>query len=219
MSAPSESRALTAAEIVTLAEELRLRVPADERLLLGVAGPPGAGKSTLAAAVVGRLNARQGTVGVALVGMDGFHLADPLLDSLGRLDRKGAPDTFDVDGYVELLQRLRRRERTVYAPRFDRDLEAGVVGAVEVRAGVGVAVTEGNYLLLEADGWQRVRAALHWCGYVQLAEPVRRERLRRRHETHGRSPAEALARTTGSDEDNARLIATTRHRADALVVA
>ncbi len=217
MAATTEPPTVTVDEVVEVAVELRRAAPASRRIVLGLAGPPAAGKSTVAAELVERLNAVGGPASAALVAMDGFHLADPLLRSLGRLDRKGAPDTFDTDGYLDLLSRLRHREQTVYAPVFDRGAEVGVVGAVEVASGVAFAVTEGNYLLLDAGTWAQVRPALDWCGYVDLGDGLRRERLRRRHEAHGRSPAEALERVYGSDESNALLVAATRGRADALV--
>ncbi len=182
------------------------------RAVLGLTGPPGAGKSTLAARLVGAL------AGAAvLVPMDGFHLADPELDRLGRRGRKGAPDTFDAAGYVHLLRRLRERtDEVVYAPVFHREQEQAVAGELPVLAEVPLVVTEGNYLL--ADGpFAPVRGLLTACWYVDPDDAVRVERLIARHVLHGRTPSDARAWVLGSDEANARLVAATRERADLVV--
>lgn len=128
------------------------------RRVIGVAGAPGAGKTTLVEAVV-RVLGRA----IAHVPMDGFHLADVELARLGRLERKGAPDTFDVDGYAALLERIHAAAgtgETVYAPAFDRDIEQPVAGSIAVLPSCELVLTEGNYLLLDDAGWRRVRASL-----------------------------------------------------------
>jgi pantothenate kinase len=182
------------------------------RALLGLTGPPGAGKSTLAAALVGELGD-----GAVLVPMDGFHLADPELDRLGRRSRKGAPDTFDAAGYVALLRRLRERsDEVVYAPVFHREREQAVAGELAVPRTVPLVVTEGNYLL--ADGpFAPVRELLDECWYVDLDPEERVSRLVARHVTHGRSPEQARAWVLGSDERNALLVSDTRSRAHLVV--
>lgn len=194
----------------------RLAADRPGRRLLGLAGPPGAGKSTLAAAVVAALGDR-----AVLVPMDGFHLAQAELVRLGRADRKGAPDTFDVDGFLALLGRLRDQrpgDPAVYAPRFDRDLEEALAGAVPVAADVPLVVVEGNYLLHDEGSWARVRGLLDEVWYLDLADDVRVGRLVARHVAHGRSPDAAREWVLRSDEANARLVARGRGRAD-LVVA
>ena len=189
---------------------------ASPRRLLGIAGQPGAGKSTLASELVDALVAA-GTTAV-LVPMDGFHLAQRELERLGRADRKGAPDTFDVDGYVALLSRLRLPDgRTVYAPEFRREIEEPVAGAVAVGPDVRVVVTEGNYLLHDDHGWDQVRELLDTVWYLDLPQTTRVERLVARLERHGRSPEDALAWATGPDERNARIVAPGRARADRIV--
>ncbi|WP_372457679.1 nucleoside/nucleotide kinase family protein [Streptomyces olivaceus] len=189
------------------------------RAVLGIAGSPGAGKSTLAERLVRELNAG-GEPWVAHVPMDGFHLADVELDRLGRRDRKGAPDTFDAAGYAALLGRLREEAygETVYAPGFERVLEQPLAGAVPVPPAARLVVTEGNYLLLEDGAWPRVRALLDEVWFCELAEPERLRRLVARHERFGKSPEQAHAWAHGPDGRNAGVVAATRHRAD-LVVA
>lgn len=176
------------------------------RRLLGICGAPGAGKSTLAARLVDALDGR-----AALVGMDGFHLAQAVLDRHGTAERKGAPHTFDADGYADLLARLKARtDKIVYAPLFDRALEEPIACAVPVPDDVPLVVTEGNYLLL----WPRVRALLDEVWYVDPGDAVRRERLAARHVAFGRTPEQARERAAGSDERNAELVAATAHLAD-----
>ena len=185
------------------------------RRLLGIAGAPGAGKSTLAERLVEALGER-----AVLVPMDGFHLADAALERLGRLTRKGAPDTFDAGGYVALLQRLRTQrpgDAPVWAPMFERELEQPLAGAIEVRAEVPLVITEGNYLLLEDGPFAQVRAMLDACWFVEVPEELRHERLIARHERFGKPPRAARDWALGPDEDNARLVAATRDRADVVV--
>ena len=185
------------------------------RRLLGIAGAPGAGKSTLAARLVRQLGEQ-----AVLVPMDGFHLADAALERLGRLGRKGAPDTFDAGGYVSLLQRLRTarpQDAPVWAPMFDRELEQPLAGAIEVGAEVPLVITEGNYLLLEDGPFAQVRAMLDACWFVEVPEELRLERLIARHERFGKSPQAAREWALGPDEANARLVAGTRDRADVVV--
>ncbi|MFE1577725.1 nucleoside/nucleotide kinase family protein [Streptomyces fradiae] len=184
------------------------------RRLLGLAGPPGAGKSTLAARLV------EGLDGLAvLVPMDGFHLAGAELDRLGRADRKGAPDTFDAAGYRALLARLRAAEPgvTVYAPAFDRALEEPVAGSVPVPPDVPLVVTEGNYLLHDDPAWVPVRPLLDEVWYVEADDALRVRRLVDRHVRYGRDRAAAERWVRESDEANARLVAPGRARADLVV--
>ncbi|MFF3851562.1 nucleoside/nucleotide kinase family protein [Micromonospora sp. NPDC002575] len=207
---------MPAADVLAVEELVaRARALADAgpRQLLGIAGAPGAGKSTLAERVVAELG------GVArLVPMDGFHLAQAELRRLGLDARKGAVDTFDVTGYVALLRRLHRLEPTsVWAPEFRRDLEEPVAGAIEVPPEVRLVVTEGNYLLLPDYPWDEVRSLLHEAWFLDLDAEVRHRRLTARHEAYGRSPEQARAWALGSDETNAAVVAGTAGRADLVV--
>ncbi|MET8460947.1 nucleoside/nucleotide kinase family protein [Streptomyces parvulus] len=195
-------------------------LPSDgRRAVLGIAGAPGAGKSTLAERLVRELNGA-GEPWAAHVPMDGFHLADAELDRLGRRDRKGAPDTFDAAGYAALLGRLREEDGdVVYAPGFERVLEQPIAGAVPVPPSARLVVTEGNYLLLGTGAWTRVRSRLDEVWFCGLAEDERIRRLVARHERFGKSPERARAWALGTDQRNADLVAAGRHLADLVIPA
>lgn len=184
------------------------------RALLGIVGQPGAGKSTLASALLAAATERG--IATALVGMDGFHIAHRALTELGLVEVKGAPETFDAAGYVSLLRRLRAAEPLVWAPEFRREIEDAIQSAVPVARDVRLVITEGNYLLLDG-AWRPVRELLDEAWYIDVPEELRRERLAARHEFYGRTPEQAWERTLGSDERNARTVAATRALADVLV--
>ncbi|MQY34251.1 hypothetical protein SRB17_22170 [Streptomyces sp. RB17] len=189
------------------------------RAVLGIAGSPGAGKSTLAEHLVRALNA-DGPPWAAHVPMDGFHLADAELDRLGRRDRKGAPDTFDAAGYAALLRRLREdTDEVVYAPGFERVLEQPIAGAIPVPPTARLVVTEGNYLLLTEGSWARVRPCLDEVWFCEMAEAERIRRLIARHEEFGKDHETAVAWVLSTDQRNADLVAATRARADVVVPA
>jgi pantothenate kinase len=150
--------------------------------------------------------------------MDGFHLAQSALETMGLADVKGAPATFDTAGYVELLRRVREpSDEIVWAPRFDRGLEDSIAASLPIDPTVNLVVTEGNYLLLPRGQWWLVRMQLDECWFIDIDEDERHRRLQARHEGFGRSPQAAAARTMGSDEDNALLVNRTRDQADAVI--
>ena len=178
---------------------------------MGIVGPPGAGKSTIAAALVSLLDS------AALLPMDGYHLPQAELRRLGRRERMGAPDTFDVDGFIATLNHLRLSGETVLAPGFDRDSEEAVPDAIEITPQKRVVVVEGNYLLLDTGGWERAAPLLDATFYVALDRGIRLERLIARHERFGKSPADARAWALGPDENNARTIEATARHADHVI--
>ncbi len=197
----------TISELVAVVNQLRA---SRSRVIIGIVGEPGSGKSTFTDAISHRLGCQSATIP-----MDGFHLSNRQLHRLNRAERKGAPDTFDVAGYVNLLRRLRDpSEEIVYAPDYVRDFEEPIAGSIAVPSEVPVVFTEGNYLLYADHQWDRVAPLLDQAWYLESDADRRIERLIRRHEQFGKSPAAAVMWATGSDEQNARIVRGTRTVAD-----
>ena len=205
-----DALAARAAALVSRGDELT------ERAVVGITGPPGSGKSTLAEHLAAAVAARG--VSVVRVPMDGFHLANDELVRLGRRERKGAIDTFDVDGYAALLRRARTTlARPVYAPDFDRRVHQPVAGAIPVLPEARLVITEGNYLLSPDPAWRAVRGLLDEVWYCELAADERLRRLLARHERFGKSPDAARAWVATVDEPNAAAIVGWRDTADLVV--
>ncbi|MDO5678190.1 MAG: nucleoside/nucleotide kinase family protein [Propionibacteriaceae bacterium] len=206
---PQPVQRFTIAQAVERAKEL-LRGAAGGRVLLGIVGSPGSGKSTLSEAL-----AKELAQDAVIVGMDGFHLDNPLLEQMGRRAAKGALDTFDVDGYVSLLKRLKAADEPVtYAPRFDREIETSIGSAVAVPQEAPLVVTEGLYLLQEEAGWEQVRPLLDEVWFIDLPDEVRRQRLIARRLSHGHAESEARDWVMRVDEVNARRVALSAANAD-----
>jgi len=203
------------ADLTTLVRRVRTlqeRV-GEGRVVVGITGSPGAGKTTLAIRLVEAL----GPQAVHLP-MDGFHLANATLDRLGRHDRKGALDTFDGWGFVALLRRVRTEtDHAVYAPSFRREVDEPVAGEIAVEPTHRVVVAEGNYLLVPDEPWGQVRALLDEAWFCTAGDDERERRLVDRHTRHGRSVEAATAWATQVDGRNALVIEATRPRADLVV--
>jgi pantothenate kinase len=188
---------------------------APDRFLLGITGPPGAGKSTIAAAVERAANGQRGPSFAVVAPMDGFHLSNEELDALGLRNVKGAPETFDAHAFVRLLEHVRTEVgSTVLWPGFDRSIEQTLPGAIAIGPATRLVVVEGNYLLLDRLGWRDVRGLLDEVWYVDAPREVLRRRLLTRALAGNRTEAEACKHVDGSDLRNAELVAATKAAAD-----
>lgn len=245
--AEADERSDAAADALdALARRALALVPAGGgRAVVGIAGSPGAGKTTLAVQLAARVNAivaaeASSTSGsssassstsaselastapsphfAAHLPMDGYHLANSTLDNLGRRDRKGAIDTFDGWGFVALLRRLHAEtSHTVYAPSFDRTVEEPIAGEIAVLSDTKLVIVEGNYLLVDETPWADVKGLLAEAWFCETTDDERVRRLVDRHERHGRTPEAAKAWAESVDGKNAILIESTMPRADLVV--
>lgn len=196
-----------------LVERILKRALIQDRVIIGIVGCPGSGKSTLTTALIANL-ASTGLAAVS-VPMDGFHLADVELRRLSALDRKGAIDTIDGHGYMATLRRIREQnDEIVYAPAFERDLEQPLAGAIAVPRDVPVVLTEGNYLLDQTPPWRGVKELVDEVWFVHVADLLRQQRLIRRHVGFGKSPVDAREWVIGVDEINAKRVTAQKGHAD-----
>jgi pantothenate kinase len=194
--------------IIRLTEQVR----GGQRFLLGLAGEPGAGKSTVAAQLAAALGSE-----AVVVPFDGFHLASVLLGE-DAAKRRGAIDTFDLGGFRALVHRLRQAaEPVVYAPAYVREIEDPVAAAIAVPGSTRIVIVEGNYLLSDHPDLSAARALLDQVWYIETDADTRRRRLVERHIRFGKTPEAAVVWAAGSDEVNAAAIRATRERADLVV--
>jgi pantothenate kinase len=184
------------------------------RSLIGIVGKPGAGKSTVVEQIENRFRSNE----VSIIPMDGFHLSNEELIALGRRERKGAPDTFDVNGFTSLLKEVKLNQQGDHKfPIFHREIEASIEDEGLIPKESKVIVVEGNYLFSTEHNWDGIFPLLDHTWFIEIDDEVRIERLIARHIRYGKTPAEAENWSRGSDETNARFIELTAHRASDII--
>ena len=199
-------------EVVDRAKSLMTSM-SGERKIVGLIGKPGAGKSTLSAQLIEKLGDQ-----AAILNMDGYHFSNLALRELGRADRKGAPDTFDALGFTEILKRVKHEvDQNIYFPVFDRSIEESIAAQGVITPEIKLVITEGNYLLHNDNNWGGVKKFLDESWFIEVDDQIRIERLVNRHHKFGKSKADAHSWATGSDENNAQVVARTRELADVII--
>ena len=185
-----------------------------DRLVIGLVGCPGSGKSTLAEKLNSELGAR-----AQILPMDGFHLAQSVLEALGLSNKKGTPQTFDASGFISLLRRVSHQSgnEIIYSPKFDRTLEEPIACALPISPSTEIVIVEGNYLLLDDPAWAEARKFIHMSVFLEVDEPLRLERLHARHVEFGKSPEFASSWMQAVDIPNASLIQASQQNADYVV--
>lgn len=186
----------------------------NERILVGIAGAPGAGKSTLSQALSTKLNKSEHVA--AVIPMDGYHLDDSLLEDLGLLKRKGAPETFDFAGFKHLLLRIKNEDDVVY-PVFDREREISIAGAGILKKNIRIVIVEGNYLLFDEEPWSCLSKLWDYSVFLDVELKVLEQRLIDRWLDHGFSRAEAQQKALGNDIQNSKRVIASRIQADRII--
>ena len=186
----------------------------NERILVGISSAPGAGKSTLSQALSTKLNKSEHVA--AVIPMDGYHLDDSLLEDLGLLKRKGAPETFDFAGFKHLLLRIKNEDEVVY-PVFDREREISIAGAGILKKNIRIVIVEGNYLLFDEEPWSCLSKLWDYSVFLDVELTVLEQRLIDRWLDHGFSRAEAQQKALGNDIQNAKRVIASRIQADRII--
>lgn len=194
-----------------LITEIERRAQDGVRLLVGVAGPPGAGKSTLADRLHETLTERGHRS--AVLPMDGFHLDNAILEERGDIARKGAPHTFDIRGLGDLLRAIKAGGE-VFTPVFDRDRELAIAAARCIAAEDRIVIAEGNYLLLQQGRWASLADLFDLT--VMVAPPISEleRRLVARWTHYGLTPAQIEAKVKSNDLPNGKLVIERSRTAD-----
>jgi len=175
-----------------------------KRVLIAISGPPGAGKSTLAEAVCHQLN--NSGLSAKIIPMDGFHLDNTKLDEIGLRDKKGAPDTFDAEGFVNLVKKLKDNERSVSIPHFNRETDNVAPNQDQVTTEDHILIIEGNYLLLKTEPWSQLKNYFDLTVSINPGIETLRQRLVQRWLDNGHTQEQAEQRALSNDIPNAQTV-------------
>lgn len=203
------------ASLEAITDDVVARAGTAKRFIVAIAGPPGAGKSTLADALRDSLLSRGETAEV--LPMDGFHMDNAILEHRGLLPRKGAPETFDVRGFLDIVQAVRKSDEAVLVPVFDRSREIAIASAREISKETRFILAEGNYLLLNEAPWTRLAPSFDMSIFVGPSAEVLEQRLRDRWTGYGLDAAAIAAKLYENDLPNGRRVVENSRRADITV--
>lgn len=189
-----------------LAGQLLKRADGRDRFIVAIAGPPGSGKSTLAEELCAIINRGCGAGTAAIVPMDGFHLDNATLDRMGLRHRKGAPATFDGEGFVSMMDAIRANRGDVGVPEFDRSIDATVERGRKVSTSTRIILAEGNYLLLDTEPWSQLAKCIDYSILVNPGLKILEARLVSRWMAHGYDEEGARERAQSNDITNAKTV-------------
>ena len=208
---------MTIEEMVSLLKAELSALKEGQRYILGIAGYPGAGKSTVSQWLEQGVN-KEYEGWVKVVPMDGYHFSNEKLEQMQLRELKGIPESFDAPNFIDLLRRLRTTtNKNVYCPRFDRSIEASIEDAIVVSPQHKLCIVEGNYLLHTEEPWQECKSYFDEIWFLDATFDTILPRLIERHIQGGRSEAGAQAKVESTDLPNARLIDKTKFRADRVI--
>jgi pantothenate kinase len=195
-------------DLTSLSARIKELAKNSNRVIVAIAGPPGSGKSTVVEKLKNTLD------NAVVVPMDGFHLDNIILEERNLMPLKGSPQSFDADGYVNFIFRLKDNQETVLAPIFDRERDLSRAGAIEVTETVEIILTEGNYLLLEQSPWNQLGKNFDLTVFLDVPSEILRERLVKRWLNQGLSFDEAVNRAESNDLINASLVNNSSGKSD-----
>jgi pantothenate kinase len=198
-----------------IAHVLRQKAQAHTRFIVGIAGPPGSGKSTMGETLRDALRT-QGESAI-VVPMDGFHFDDAVLNARGHRPRKGAPFTFDVAGFEVLLKRVKAREPDIAIPVFDRTMELSRAAADIVTDEAKFILVEGNYLLLNQSPWDRLKPLFDFTIFLDVPEAELERRLMKRWLDLDFTEERARAWIASNDMPNIRTVRALSGEADSTI--
>ena len=203
------------ADVGEIAGEIIARAGENKRVLVAIAGPPGAGKSTIADNLAEALQAMGETA--AVLPMDGFHMDDGILRERHLLPRKGAPETFDVRGFIDIVRAIKAGDQDVLVPVFDRRRELAIAAARIVFKEDRFVLAEGNYLLLDQAPWNGLQGLFDYAIMISPPVEVLEERLMRRWLDLGLDAEAARKKVGGNDLPNGEMVRKASRRADRIL--